>query len=97
MTDLQEYVEAWWRSVDDFVALADQLSAEEWALPTDLPGWDVRAVISHVAHLEAVLGGAPHEHVEVPDAPHLRGTMGRFTEIGVLTRRAVGIALEARP
>jgi len=89
MTDLQEYVDTWWHSIGDLVALAEQLSPDEWDLPTDLPGWDVRAVASHVAHLEGVLGGAPQEQADVPDLPHVRAPMGQFTEIGVLTRREV--------
>lgn len=89
MTDLQQYVDAWWHSINDFVALADSLAPEEWDLPTDLPGWDVRAVASHVAHLEGILGGAPREHAEVPELPHVVGPMGQFTEIGVITRREV--------
>jgi uncharacterized protein (TIGR03083 family) len=87
MTDLQQYVDAWWHSIGDFTELAASLVEEEWELPTDLPGWDVRAVASHVAHLEGVLGGAPHETAEVPPLPHVSGPMGQFTEIGVITRR----------
>lgn len=88
MTDLQEYVGIWWHSIGDLVSLAEELPAEEWDLPTDLPGWDVRAVLSHVAHLEGVLGGAPREEADVPgDLPHVSGPMGTFTEIGVITRR----------
>jgi uncharacterized protein (TIGR03083 family) len=84
---LTGYVEAWWESVQDFTDLAASLTDDDWARPTDLAGWDVKAVVSHVAHLEAILGGAPHEHAEVGDAEHIRGPMGQFTEIGVLTRR----------
>jgi uncharacterized protein (TIGR03083 family) len=84
---LAEYVDAWWASVGAFADLAASLDEADWALPTDLPGWDVRAVISHVAHLEGILGGAPHEQAEVGEAEHVRGAMGQFTEIGVLTRR----------
>ena len=86
-TDLQRYVDAWWEAVGDFTTLAASLSDEDWSRPTDLPGWDVKAVVSHVAHLEGVLGGAPREHADVPEAPHITGPMGQFTEIGVLTRR----------
>lgn len=90
MTDLQEYVDVWWHSANDLVSLAEELRPEEWDLPTDLPGWDVRAVLSHVAHLEGVLGGAPHEEAEVPSGlAHVSGPMGQFTEIGVITRRDV--------
>ena len=88
MTDLQEYVDNWWVSVEDVVSLAEELRPEEWDLPTDLPGWDVRAVLSHVAHLEGVLGGGPHEQADVPaELAHVTGPMGQFTEIGVITRR----------
>ena len=87
MTDLQQYVDAWWHSIGEFTALADSLAPEDWDRPTDLPGWDVRAVASHVAHLEGVLGGAPHEQADVPELAHVTGPMGQFTEIGVITRR----------
>ncbi|WGL52785.1 maleylpyruvate isomerase family mycothiol-dependent enzyme [Nocardioides sp. BP30] len=89
MTALQQYVDIWWRSVGDFVELVSALPQEDWSRPTDLPGWDVRAVVSHVAHLEGVLGGAPEESVAVPELAHVVGPMGRFTEIGVITRRDV--------
>jgi uncharacterized protein (TIGR03083 family) len=88
MTDLQQYVDTWWASIGDLVELASSLDDADWDQPTDLRGWDVRAVLSHVAHLEGVLGGAPREHAEVPeDLPHVVGPMGQFTEIGVITRR----------
>lgn len=88
MTDrLLTYIDVWWHAVGDFVALAATLAEDDWSRATDLPGWDVKAVVSHVAHLEGILGGAPGEHAEVGDAPHVRGPMGQFTEIGVLTRR----------
>jgi uncharacterized protein (TIGR03083 family) len=82
----------WWDAVQAFADLADSLDPEDWARETDLAGWDVKAVVSHVAHLEAILGGAPHEHAEVADADHIRSPMGQFTEIGVLTRRATAPA-----
>lgn len=41
-----------------FLEVLDTLSEEEWAAPTELPGWDVKAVASHV------LGGL--ECVAVP-------------------------------
>jgi uncharacterized protein (TIGR03083 family) len=85
--ELQPYVEAWWQATTAFAELAGSLGDDDWDRPTDLPGWDVRAVVSHVAHLEGVLAGAPHEQAEVGDAAHIRGPMGQFTEIGVLTRR----------
>ena len=92
MTDLQQYVDTWWVSIGDLLDLASSLDAAEWDLPTDLPGWDVRAVLAHTAHLEGVLGGGPHEpdpfaDGSVPVPEHVTGLMGQFTEIGVLNRR----------
>lgn len=86
---LGHLVTTWWRAVDDFTGLLETVPAEQWATPTDLPGWDVHAVAAHTAHLEGLLAGGAHEDVEVGDAPHARGAMGRFTEQGVLARRGL--------
>ena len=84
---LSGYVDVWWQAVDDFTALLEQLPAEEWSTPTDLAGWDVRAVAAHIAHLEAVLAGSPEETVEVGEPDHVTGLMGLYTEQGVVARR----------
>jgi len=84
---LAAYVEVWKQAVDDLVALLGSLPEEEWSTPTDLPGWDVRAVASHTAHLESRLAGAPEETADVGEPPHVTGLMGLYTEIGVLNRR----------
>ncbi|WP_141014586.1 maleylpyruvate isomerase family mycothiol-dependent enzyme [Nocardioides sambongensis] len=86
------YIDAWASSVDDFVALLESLSPEEWALPTDLPGWDVRAVAAHTAHLECVLAGRGEEAAEIGEPEHVTGMMGLYTEIGVVNRREVPTA-----
>lgn len=84
---LVRYVEVWWQAVDDFTSLLEELPAEAWSTPTDLPGWDVRAVAAHVAHLEATQAGRAHEEVDIGEPAHVRGTMGVFTEQGVVGRR----------
>lgn len=84
---LARYVDAWWSSVQDFADLLDELGPDDWALPTDLAGWDVQAVAAHTAHLESLLAGGPDEQADIGDAPHVTGPMGQFTEIGVVTRR----------
>ncbi len=84
---LATYVETWWQAIGDFTALLDSLPEEAWALPTDLAGWDVKAVASHTAHLESLLGGGPEEQADIGEPAHVRGPMGQFTEIGVVTRR----------
>jgi uncharacterized protein (TIGR03083 family) len=84
---LAGYVDVWWRAVDDFTSLLEEVPAEQWSTPTDLAGWDVRAVASHTAHLESILAGAPEESAEVGEPEHVTGLMGLYTEIGVVNRR----------
>ena len=85
--ELRAYVDVWWEAVNDFLALLDTVPEDAWDTPTDLPGWDVRAVVAHTAHLESLIAGNEHEDVEIGDAPHARGMMGQFTEQGVVARR----------
>ncbi|NPC97084.1 maleylpyruvate isomerase family mycothiol-dependent enzyme [Nocardioides sp. zg-DK7169] len=90
MTDaelLAGYVEVWWQAVDDFTALLEEIPEEQWDAPTDLPGWDVRAVVAHVAHLEKVLATGVEEQAEIGEPAHVTGAMGLYTEIGPANRR----------
>jgi uncharacterized protein (TIGR03083 family) len=86
---LAGYVDTWWQAVADFTDLLDSLPEDAWSKPTDLPGWDVKAVAAHTAHLESLLAGGPEESADIgdPPPPHVTGPMGQFTEIGVVTRR----------
>ncbi|HET7735462.1 MAG TPA: maleylpyruvate isomerase family mycothiol-dependent enzyme [Nocardioidaceae bacterium] len=88
MTDglLEQHIETWRQVVAENVALLRELDASDWERPTDLPGWNVRAVAAHLAHLESDLAGNPQTPVEVPDAPHVVGLMGQYTEGGPLAR-----------
>jgi uncharacterized protein (TIGR03083 family) len=95
MTDasrLSALVETWREAIAEFVALARAGPPEQRDLPTDLEGWSVQDNVAHTAHLEAVLAGAPEETVEVPDAAHVNGLTGRYTEQGVLARRGRDMA-----
>ncbi len=84
---LSALVAVWWEAVDSFTRLLEHVGDDQWSAPTDLPGWDVRAVAAHTAHLEALLAGREHDDVEIGDAPHVHGAMGRFTEQGIVARR----------
>jgi uncharacterized protein (TIGR03083 family) len=88
---LQEYAEVWWQAVEGFTDLLESLEDSDLATPTDLAGWDVRAVAAHVAHLERVLATGEEEHADIGDPPpaHITGLMGHYTEIGVVNRRDV--------
>jgi uncharacterized protein (TIGR03083 family) len=86
--ELNGLVEVWWRAVDDFSALLEEVSGTEWGVPTDLPGWDVFALAAHTAHLEHLLAGGEHDDIDIGEVEHARGTMGKFTEQGVVARRS---------
>lgn len=89
MTDqerLAGYVDVWWQAINDFTALLEKIPPEQWSTPTDLAGWDVRAVAAHIAHLEGVLAGNPEETVDVGEPEHVTGLMGLYTEQGVVAR-----------
>lgn len=83
---LGHLIDVWAGATADVVTLLRSLQPADWERPTDLPGWDVRAVAAHLAHLESELAGNPQQQVEVPDAPHIRGFMGQFTEAGPIAR-----------
>jgi uncharacterized protein (TIGR03083 family) len=83
---LHHLVEVWHRSAQDTIALLRSLDEPDWPVQTELPGWDVRTIGAHLAHLESELAGNPQEQVEVPPAPHVKGLLGEFTESGVLVR-----------
>jgi uncharacterized protein (TIGR03083 family) len=85
-TRLRSYVDIWATAVADVVALLRSLDEDDWSRPTDCPGWDVKAVAAHLAHLESVLAGHPQDHVEVPQAAHVVSLTGAYTEQGPLAR-----------
>lgn len=84
---LQAYVDTWAVAVEDVVTLLLSLRDEDWSRPTDCPGWDVRAVAAHLAHLESELAGNPQDQVEVPALAHVTSSMGAYTERGPIARR----------
>ncbi|HUS22094.1 MAG TPA: maleylpyruvate isomerase N-terminal domain-containing protein [Aeromicrobium sp.] len=83
---LQRYIDVWRVMVAENVALLRQLDTTDWAKPTDLPGWNVRYIAAHLAHLESALAGNPQQQVDVPEAPHIKSPMSVFTESGPLAR-----------
>ena len=54
---LAALVTLWWEAVDSFTRVLEHVADDQWSTPTDLPGWDVRDVAAHTAHLEALLAG----------------------------------------
>lgn len=83
---LQRDITTWQVAMDSLLTLLTALDETDWERPTDLPGWRVRDVVAHLAHLESELAGHEQPHVDVPPAAHVRSEMGVFTESGVLAR-----------
>jgi uncharacterized protein (TIGR03083 family) len=57
MHPLEPYIQAWRDTADDLLELLPSLADDDWSKDTDLPGWRVRDVAAHLAHLESVLAG----------------------------------------
>jgi uncharacterized protein (TIGR03083 family) len=83
---LSGYVEAWRSAADDVVTLLRSLDDSDWARPTDLPGWDVKGIASHLAHLESELSGVKQKRVELPRREHLTSPTSMYTELGLVAR-----------
>jgi uncharacterized protein (TIGR03083 family) len=71
-----------WDSID---ALLDGLPEERWQAATPLPGWDVKAVASHMVGTESFLAGipAPQPDVDVAALDHVRNDIGAMNECWV--------------
>ncbi|OBG25803.1 maleylpyruvate isomerase family mycothiol-dependent enzyme [Mycobacterium sp. 852002-51057_SCH5723018] len=71
-----------WDSID---ALLDGLPENRWRAATPLPGWDVKAVASHMIGTESFLAGipAPQPDVDVAAFDHVRNDTGVMNECWV--------------
>jgi uncharacterized protein (TIGR03083 family) len=71
-----------WDSID---ALLDGLPETRWQAATPLPGWDVKAVASHVIGTESFLAGiaAPQPDIDVSALDHVRNDVGAMNECWV--------------
>jgi uncharacterized protein (TIGR03083 family) len=90
VTSLAGYVtalDATWHGTLDAVT---GLSASQWDLPTDCPGWTVKDNVSHLVGVERLLLPEPQPQHVLPDSlPHVRNDFGRFMEVHVDLRRSV--------
>jgi uncharacterized protein (TIGR03083 family) len=71
-----------WDSID---ALLDGLPETRWLAATPLPGWDVKAVASHMIGTESFLAGiaAPQPDIDVSALDHVRNDVGAMNECWV--------------
>lgn len=56
---------------DELIDLCDELTDDQWATPTALPGWTVKDCISHVVGIELMLLGEAPPAVEVSHLAHV--------------------------
>jgi uncharacterized protein (TIGR03083 family) len=73
----------------DIVALGDGLSDEQWARPTDCPGWTVHDNVAHMIGTERMLLGEQPAAPPVDDAPHVRNDIGKANEQWIASYRAL--------
>ena len=64
----------------DTAALCDGLTEEQWALPTDCPGWSVKDNVAHMIGTERMLSGEQPDAPAVEGAPHVRNDIGKANE-----------------
>jgi uncharacterized protein (TIGR03083 family) len=73
-----------------------ELSSNEWALPTECPGWDVKDQLSHLIGIErTIMGEAPPEW-DGPLGDHVKNDFAAMNEAWVAVRRPLeGAAVRA--
>lgn len=81
MTDLESLVSAWKSSAADTISLLREL--DDYAVPTDLPGWNVHDIVAHLAHLETVLAHGEKTGFSSPVVT------SDYTQVGVDERKDV--------
>ncbi len=71
----------------DTAALCDALTEEQWALPTDCPGWTVQDNVAHMIGTERMLSGEQPEAPAVEGAAHVRNDIGKANEQWIASYR----------
>jgi uncharacterized protein (TIGR03083 family) len=64
-----------------------ELSATEWALPTECPGWDVQDQLSHLIGIERSLMGEAAPPWDGPLGEHVKNDFAAMNEAWVAVRR----------
>ena len=73
-----------WSSI---ARLLEQLDDPDWDLATDLPGWTVRDVVSHMIGTERMLLGEQAPEPPAEFGSHVQNAIGEFNEAWVAARR----------
>jgi uncharacterized protein (TIGR03083 family) len=70
-------------------ALGTQLSADDWELPTDLPGWSVKDNLSHLIGTERALQQLPRTDHRATPVSYTKNPIGEMNEHEVDARRSL--------
>jgi len=73
-----------WESI---LSLGAGLRDDEWALPTDCPGWSVKDHLSHMIGTESIITGRPTPAADLDQFDYLRNAIGRTNEAWIEERR----------
>lgn len=85
LLDKSEVLTALFGVWDDLDALLDGLPEPDWQAASALPGWDVKAVVSHIIGTESFLKGVapPQPDIDVKAIEHVRNDIGAMNECWV--------------
>ena len=73
---------------DSLRDLGAQLTEEQWHMPTQLPGWNVKDNLSHIIGTERVLFGLPETDHKADDLANVKNPIGEMNEHHVDLRRS---------
>ena len=87
--DLATLLDAWEGALHAVSELGKRLTPQQWAAPTECPGWTAGDVVRHLAWVEAFLAGRrdPEHEMDWTQFPHVQSDFARLTEQGVDVRR----------
>ena len=72
----------------DTIGLCADLTAEQWARPTDCPGWTVQDNVAHMIGTERMLSGEQPDAPAIEGAAHVRNDIGKANEQWIASYRA---------
>ncbi len=84
-TDTIDKLVSVWAATSELCA---GLTAEQWKLPTDCPGWTVQDNLSHLIGIERMLQGLPGAPAIAELGPHVKNDIGKSNEYEIEARRS---------
>lgn len=83
-TDTVDTLVGTWHTITDLVSGLDEA---QWKQPSDLPGWTVQDIVSHLIGTERMLQGLPPAPARTTEQPWVQNAIGEFNENDVELRR----------